>query len=94
MLLSEGSTTAHSSDEALNTRMQKADAKLGKLLTKLETDHRDQDEDEDEITDDRSSFPNLKYAKPKYKNVESVLKYVDGDDDGGGLKLVIMNFND
>ena len=43
----------------------------------------------------RVIFPNLKYRKPKYKNVESILKYVE-DEDGpsGGVKLVIMNFND
>lgn len=43
----------------------------------------------------RVVFPNLKYRKPKYKNVESVLKYVESEkDDKGGVKLVIMNFND
>ena len=41
-----------------------------------------------------TSFPNLKYAKSKYKGMESVLKYVDQDQEKGGLKLVIMNFND
>ena len=40
------------------------------------------------------SFPNLKYAKPKYKDVESLLNYVESDGDKVGLKLVIMNFND
>ena len=38
--------------------------------------------------------PNLKYRKPKYENVESILKYVEQQDDKGGVKLVIMNFND
>lgn len=41
-----------------------------------------------------TSFPNLKYAKPKYKNVDSVLKYIEETQDTGGIKLVIMNFND
>ena len=41
-----------------------------------------------------TSFPNLKYAKPKYKDMESVLKYVEQDQEKGGVKLVIMNFND
>ena len=49
-------------------------------------------EDDDEASG--SSFPNLKYAKPKYKDVQSVLKYMEGDSDGRGIKLVIMNFND
>ena len=30
-----------------------------------------------------SSLPNLKYAEPKYKNVDSVLKYIDKDEEGG-----------
>jgi hypothetical protein len=46
------------------------------------------------VHDGRTSFPNLKYAKPKYKNVESVLKYIEDSQDTGGFKLVIMNFND
>lgn len=41
-----------------------------------------------------TSLPNLKYAKPKYQNVESLLNYVEISDEQGGLKLVIMNFND
>ena len=40
------------------------------------------------------SLPNLKYAKSKYQNVESLLNYVEKGEDQGGLKLVIMNFND
>ena len=30
----------------------------------------------------------------KYQNVDSLLKYVDGSGAEGGVKLVIMNFND
>ena len=30
----------------------------------------------------------------KYQNVESLIKYMESSDNGGGLKLVIMNFND
>ena len=52
------------------------------------------DDDGAEITGTGSSFPNLKYAKPKYKNIESILKYVDQAEELGGVKLVIMNFND
>ena len=54
----------------------------------------DDDDDEDEVDGAGSSLPNLKYAKPKYKDVESVLKYIESDDDKGSIKLVIMNFND
>ena len=41
-----------------------------------------------------TNLPNLKYAKPKYQNVESLLNYIESKDDEGGVKLVIMNFND
>ena len=61
---------------------------------KRNADAGDEDEDEDEVDGAGSQFPNLKYAKPKYKNMESVLKYIDRDEDKGGVKLVIMNFND
>ena len=43
----------------------------------------------------RVAYPNLKYRKPKYQNVSEVLKYVESDkQQGEGVKLVIMNFND
>ena len=51
-------------------------------------------EGEEEMADFRSRFPNLKYAKSKYQDIESVLKYIEADDDKGGVRLVIMNFND
>ena len=43
---------------------------------------------------DQEVLSNLKYAGPKYKDVQSVLRYIESDEDKGGLKLVIMNFND
>lgn len=40
-------------------------------------------------------YPNLKYRKPKYKDTGDILKYIESDGPGtGGVKLVIMNFND
>lgn len=76
------------SEEDFEAKLQKAEGKLEKLgIT-------GQDDDEDEVAGTGSSFPNLKYAKPKYKNIESILKYVERDDDKSGVKLVIMNFND
>ena len=74
----------------LETRLDKLEAKLEALNAGEDGD----DDDDDDDDGSRSSFPNLKYAKPKYKDVESVLRYVEGDDDSGGVKLVIMNFND
>lgn len=71
----------------------KAEEKLEKVMRKLGGEQAE-DEDEDEIKGTGSNYPNLKYAKPKYKNMESVLKYIESKDDNGGVKLIIMNFND
>ena len=55
----------------------------------------DDDGDNDGDGDLKSPFPNLKYAMPKYNNVDSIVKHV-GNGDGGedGVKVTIMNFND
>ncbi|MBA7626122.1 hypothetical protein ES703_33564 [subsurface metagenome] len=74
------------SDEDLEAKLQKAERKLEKLAISAQ--------DEDEVAGSTSTYPNLKYARPKYKNIESILKYVERDEDKGGVKLVIMNFND
>lgn len=82
-------------DEDLEAKFQKVESKLQKVERKLaKLGLTGQDDDEDEVAGTGSSFPNLKYAKPKYKNIESILKYVETDEDKGGVKLVIMNFND
>lgn len=70
--------------------LAKADAKIGQsLVSKTE------DDDDGQPSDPAVQYPNLKYAQPKYSNVESVLKYVeDPAETAPGVKLVIMNFND
>ena len=96
-LLTEQLATEVARDLGTRPRTPMPDDRLAARLTKLETRLNKligADHDDDEATGGRSSLPNLKYAKPKYKNVESVLKYVESDEDKGGLKLVIMNFND
>ncbi len=87
-MLNETSSGRSLSDDGVEARFRKARKKL------KESGISDQDDDEDETTNPGISFPNLKYAKPKYKDMESVLKYVEQDEDKGGVKLVIMNFND
>ena len=66
-------------------RLQEVEKKLEKLSSEL---------DSVPAKEVSSSLPNLKYAKSKYHNVESLLNYVERGEDQGGLKLVIMNFND
>ena len=84
-----GSTPANvPSYRELKARLRKMESKLERLSGS------GAGEDDDEASGTGDRFPNLKYAKPKYQNVESLLNYVERDDDKGGLKLVIMNFND
>ena len=83
-LLREAGSVEGISDEDLEARLRKAERRLQKVAL-------DDDDDDD---DAGSSLPNLKYAKPKYKSVDSVLKYIEADDERAGVKLVIMNFND
>jgi len=71
--------------------LMKAEGKLTKIMEKGLTCSLS---DEDEVKGCQAKYPNLKYMKPKYANVESILKYVESKDDQGGVKLVIMNFND
>ena len=66
-------------------RLQEVEKKLENLSSEL---------DSVSAREGSSSLPNLKYAKSKYHNVESLLNYVERGEDQGGLKLVIMNFND
>jgi len=50
---------------------------------------------EDKQKREQKAYPNLKYRKPKYNSMDSVLKYIESDDgENGGIKLIIMNFND
>lgn len=42
----------------------------------------------------RIIYPNLKYAKAKYENVNEVMKYIESEGGADGIKIVIMNFND
>ncbi len=82
-----------SADTATETTLARAEGSA----KPLSIDDSDNGEDEQDAEDDDPltvKLPNLKYAKSKYRNVESVLKYIEGDQDRGGLKLVIMNFND
>ena len=75
---------AGSEARAVLDRLVEVEKKLEKLSSELDT----------VSAKEGSSLPNLKYAKSKYHNVESLLNYVEKGDDQGGIKLVIMNFND
>ena len=72
---------------AVLDRLLEVEKKLAKLSSELDSDSESESEGS-------TRLPNLKYAKSKYRNVESLLNYVEKGEDQGGLKLVIMNFND
>lgn len=83
---------SNSPDSIKTTKgFMKAEGKLTKIMEKGLTNSLS---DEDEVKETQAKYPNLKYMKPKYANVESILKYVESKDDQSGVKLVIMNFND
>ncbi len=74
--------------QSIEARLDTIERKLQKIATRATGVH------SNDPNKAPKGFPNLKYAKPKYQNVESLLNYVERDQETGGLKLVIMNFND
>ena len=83
------SRTTDSFTEDLEDRLLAVEIQLKKLALGVPDVVEDQDQDED-----GSSLANLKYAKSKYKNVESLMNYIESGKGEDGIKLVIMNFND
>ena len=86
-LLREASSLQHRSDPAREARLHKAKRRLARLA------FADRDDDDADTATNWSGASNLKYAQPKYKDVESVLKYIESEE-GSEVKLVIMNLND
>ena len=87
-LLGDFTTVGTARNMRVERALQKTEAKLEKAAVRAP------DDDEGEARVAGTSLPNLKYARPKYNNVESILKYVEAEDDRRGVKLIIMNFND
>ena len=88
MLLSDLTTAGTVRNMRVEAALQKAEGKLESAAVRAP------DDDERKARVAGSSLPNLKYARPKYNNVESILKYVEAEDDRRGVKLIIMNFDD
>ena len=84
-------TTPGPSYRSLEERLQRAESALARLLSRIVGAV---DEGNDGVRRGEGSYPNLKYSGHKYSDVDSVLKYVERDEEKGGFKLVIMNFND
>jgi hypothetical protein len=95
-LLKQANSTADDSDEQWEARLQKAEAKLSlpRSGSQPGSGRQPRSGSQDVAKEQISSLPNLKYARPKYENLESVMKFVEQEDGRDGVKLVIMNFND
>lgn len=89
-----GKVIIQSKNKDVQAALNKAEDKIGRALNASV----DSDGDDDDEANSKSLFPNLKYRRPKYQNVESVLKYVESKKEpgegGGDVRIVIMNFND
>ena len=77
--------------EEIESRLMKAERQLEKMSASPEDDD---DDDDDRVDGEVAALPNLKYAKPKYRNLDTMMEYIEGPEGQGGVKLVIMNFND
>ena len=76
-------TSTISEQQIVLQRLQQVESTLEKLATRIRSGP-----EEHEVGSD------LEGEGAKYQNVETLLKYVDGSGAEGGVKLVIMNFND
>ena len=76
------------SEEGIDERLRKVRERLERVRVDVGT------ENKPEKAGGETGLPNLKYAKSKYENLESILNYVERDEERGGVRLVIMNFND
>ena len=72
-----------SEQQIMTRRLQQVENTLEKLATRLQSGQGKYEAGSD-----------LDGEGSKYQNVETMLKYVDGSGAEGGVKLVIMNFND
>ena len=83
--LDSGDLAVPANAQRLLQRLEQVESRLEKLTSGI-----------------RSAFQEGTVTKPpaldgdgaKYRNVESLLKYIETPDGEGGVKLVIMNFND
>ena len=76
-------TSTLSEQQILLQRLHQVESTLEKLATRIRSK-----QGESAVGSDNGG------EGSKYQNVETMLKYVDGSGAEGGVKLVIMNFND
>ncbi len=76
-------TSAISEQQVLLRRLQRVERTLEKLAARIRSG-----------PTETGVESNSGEEGSKYQNVDTLLKYVDGSGAEGGVKLVIMNFND
>ena len=83
--LDNGDLAVPANAQRLLQRLEQVESKLEKLTSGIRSAF-----EEGTVT----QTPALVGEGAKYQNVESLLKYIETPDGEGGVKLVIMNFND
>ena len=78
-------TSAHFGDESPLERLERVEEKLERLTAGIRGPILER------LAGDESA---LDGEGTKYQNVESLIKYMESSENGGGIRLVIMNFND
>jgi len=76
-------TSTNSEQQIVLQRLLRVESTLEKLATRIRSGPGEHEDGSD-----------LNGEGSKYQNVETMLKYVDSSGAEGGVKLVIMNFND
>ena len=82
------------SDDSLDARLQRIETRLEQLSLDSDGGAEEEEGEENDDTVSGTSTSDLSNESPKYAKIDSMLKYIEGDEDAKGIKLVIMNFND
>ena len=83
--LNGGQTTSFFGDESQLQRLEHVEEKLERLTAGIRGPILERLAGDESALDEEGA---------KYQNVDSLIKYMESSESGGGIKLVIMNFND
>ena len=83
--LNGGQTSTCFGDETPLVRLEKVEEKLERLTAGIRGPILERLAGDESALDEEGA---------KYQNVESLIKYMESSENGGGIRLVIMNFND
>ena len=92
--LVETSSSLDPSDDSFDARLQRIETKLEQFSLDSNGGVEEAEDDENEEAAAASNTSDRSNEQSKYAKIDSMLKYIEGDEDAKGIKLVIMNFND